>query len=288
MRRTWRRVRMGLATVTGLARQGFFIPYRYAAQTASTPSDAFSGVSKACRDAEPSFQNLLETINGYGESLSEIGSAPPPAPRWRQDWFPGLDAACAYALVRSRKPNRIVEIGCGHSTRFYARALLDEGLDTRLTAIDPAPRADLRGVGVAFIEATIQQALERDDASACFSNLAAGDVLSIDSSHILMPGTDVDILLNRILPMLSAGVLIHIHDMFLPDDYPASWEWRGYNEQLGVAPLLEGGVYSLLWSSHYVRSRMADAVAAGEFTGTMHLPDGAFESSLWIVKNDRA
>lgn len=288
MRRTWRRLRMGLATVTGLARQGYFIPYRYAAQTASTPEDSFLGVSRACKYAEPSFQGLLETINEYGKDLLEIGSAPPPAPRWKQDWFPGLDAASAYAIVRSRKPKRIVEIGCGHSTRFYARALSDDGLNTRLTAIDPAPRADLRGVGVEFIEATIQQALERDDASECFSSLASGDVLSIDSSHILMPGTDVDILLNRILPALPEGVLVHIHDMFLPDDYPASWEWRGYNEQLGVAPLLEGGGYSLLWSSHYVRTRMASVVAAGEFTGAMHLPDGAFESSLWIVKNTSA
>ena len=72
-------------------------------------------------------------------------------------------------------------------------------------------------------------------------DLAPGDVLSIDSSHILMPGTDVDILLNRVLPALPAGVLVHIHDVFLPDDYPPAWSWRGYNEQLGVAALVQGG-----------------------------------------------
>ena len=55
-----------------------------------------------------------------------------------------------------------------------------------------------------------------------------------------MPGTDVDFLLNRILPALPAGVLVHVHDVFLPDDYPADWEWRGYNEQLGVAALIQG------------------------------------------------
>ena len=71
----------------------------------------------------------------------------------------------------------------------------------------------------------------------------AGDVLFIDSSHILMPGSDVDLLLNRVLPRLPAGVLIHIHDIFLPFDYPPVWGWRAYNEQQGVLPLLATGAY---------------------------------------------
>ena len=75
-----------------------------------------------------------------------------------------------------------------------------------------------------------------------FDGLKAGDVLFIDSSHILMPGSDVDILLNRVLPRLPAGVLVHIHDIFLPFDYPAIWGWRNYNEQQGVVPLLAGPI----------------------------------------------
>ena len=63
----------------------------------------------------------------------------------------------------------------------------------------------------------------------------------IDSSHTLVPGSDVDLLLNRVLPALSAGAVVHVHDIFLPDNYPDDWAWRGYNEQLGVAPLLFGG-----------------------------------------------
>ena len=53
-----------------------------------------------------------------------------------------------------------------------------------------------------------------------------------------MPGSDVDLLLNRVLPRLPAGVLVHIHDIFLPFDYPPIWGWRAYNEQQGVLPLL--------------------------------------------------
>jgi hypothetical protein len=123
----------------------------------------------------------------------------------------------------------------------------------------------------------------QDAGTAPFAALAAGDILFIDSSHILMPGTDVDLLFNRILPALPAGVMVHVHDVFLPDDYPAEWEWRGYNEQLGVASLIQGRGYQLLWSSHYAATRMAGAVAAS-VAGTIELKDGAIESSLWLVK----
>lgn len=284
MSRTWRRFRMGMLTLSGLAKQGYFIPYRYAAQTAVTADNAFTGVADLCDQAMPVFRNWIDRLNANAGDLSAIGDSPPPAPRWRQDWFPGLDGAMAYTIVRGEQPERIVEIGCGHSTRFFARAVGDGGLGTSITAIDPAPRADLEGVGVRFIQATVQQAMERPDGQQCFRELRPGDVLSIDSSHILMPGTDVDILLNRVLPTLPSGVLVHIHDMFLPDDYPKSWSWRGYNEQLGVATLLGGAGYALLWSSHFVRTRMQDALSKGTFTQDMHVPDGACESSLWLRK----
>jgi hypothetical protein len=97
-----------------------------------------------------------------------------------------------------------------------------------------------------------------------------------------MPGSDVDILFNHVLPALPAGVLVHIHDVFLPDDYPADWEWRGYNEQLGVAALLQGGT-RLLWSSHYAATRMAADVVAS-VAGRLELKPGAHEASLWLEK----
>ncbi|MBC8240943.1 MAG: class I SAM-dependent methyltransferase, partial [Alphaproteobacteria bacterium] len=254
-RKTWRRLWMGLMTVMRIAPRGFFIPYRYASQIADTPPDSYRGVHKRYVEAEPAFLDLLSHMDSLAGAFDKIGDMPPPAPRWEQDWFPGLDAAGAYAMVRKHAPRRIIEIGCGHSTRFFARAVSDGGLTTRITAIDPAPRADLAGVGVHLVRSTIQNAgLEH------FDDLESGDVVSIDSSHILMPGTDVDILLNRVLPRLPNGTLVHIHDMFLPDDYPAPWSWRGYNEQLGVALLISGGEYRPLWASYYVRSRMQRAI----------------------------
>ena len=97
--------------------------------------------------------SLLSSIEKYRRELESIGSEPPPAPRWNQDWFPRLDAAAAYATVRETRPRRIVEVGSGHSTRFLARAVADGGLATRITAIDPRPRAAIRGLNVEWLQA---------------------------------------------------------------------------------------------------------------------------------------
>ena len=102
--------------------------------------------------------------------------------------FPRLDGAMAYALTRELRPARIVEVGSGHSTRFFARAIADGRLATRLTAIDPAPRAAIAGLPVDWLRDTVP-----DVGMAPFAALASGDFLVIDSSHVLMPGSDVDI-----------------------------------------------------------------------------------------------
>ena len=140
---------------------------------------------------------------------------------------------------------------------YSVSKIADEALGTELVCIDPAPRAPLRGLPVRWIEDVVQRA--PDD---CFARLRSGDVLFVDSSHVLMPGTDVDWLLNRVLPGLAAGVLVHFHDVFLPDSYPEPWAWRGYNEQQVVAPLLTAGGFKPVFASHYAATRMAEKVAA--------------------------
>ncbi len=208
------------------------------------------------------------------------GRPAPPTPRFDQDWFPGLDAALLYGVVRVRRPARIVEVGSGHSTRFAARAVLDAALQTEFIAIDPQPRAAIEALAptVDFRRATIQ-----DIDLVLFDRLRSGDILFIDSSHILMPGSDVDILFNRVLPRLAAGVLVHIHDVFLPDPYPPEWEWRGYNEQNVAAALIEGGGYRLIAASRFIETRMRAAYAR-DFAALPPSPPGAMASSLWLEK----
>jgi predicted O-methyltransferase YrrM len=260
--------------VLGLAQRGFFVPHRYANRVAPVDYPALAPLFEAVR---PAFDEVLQAIESHAEALRQIGGAPP-APRFDQAWFPPLDAMAAYALVRRRRPARIVEIGSGHSTRFLARAVRDGALASRITCIDPAPRAALAGLDVDWLHVLLQEAPR-----APFEALAGGDVLFVDSSHVAMPGSDVDLVLNDLLPRLAPGVLVHLHDIFLPDRYPAIWDWRGYNEQGAVGALLQGGAYALQFASHWVATRLVDRLEAGVI-GACRPPGSALESSLWLEK----
>ncbi|MHA1538777.1 MAG: class I SAM-dependent methyltransferase [Alphaproteobacteria bacterium] len=279
-----RRFLFGLASLTGLARRGFFIPYRYAGSVhqAGHRPEAIAA-SQTFAEAEQVFLDRLVEIEALAADLGRIADAPAPAPRWAQAWFPPLDACVAYAIARTRKPRRIVEVGSGHSTRFLARAIGDGGLKTTITAIDPAPRASLAGLAAGGQPVEWRRGTVQEAGQGAFSGLAGGDILFIDSSHILMPGSDVDLLFNHVLPALPKGTLVHIHDVFLPDDYPAEWDWRGYNEQLAIVPMLVGGGWKTLFASHYAETRLAPALAKS-LVADLPNPEAAPASSLWLEK----
>ena len=271
---------MGLATVLGLAERGFFIPYRYAHALPKPGARApYAALGDLLHDHEDDFRTLLDGMDGFSRALKDISGDRPPEPRWNQDWFPRLDAAVAYTLVRAGQPKHIVEVGSGHSTRFFARAMRDGEIDGRITAIDPHPRTSLLGIpNLELLRAPVQ-----DIGLQVFDSLNSGDILFIDSSHVLMPGSDVDLLINRALPALPPGVLVHFHDIFLPDDYPPGWAWRGYNEQLAVAALLTSKSYAPVFASHFVASRMREVLARSSVSRILR-PEGALESSLWLRK----
>ena len=140
---------MGLATVTGAGRWGYFIPTRFAGRAPRPGTGApYAAIEAILGDRKDRFQRVLDGLERFAPQFEAIGAQQPPAPRCRQGWFPRLDAAVAYAMVRDRAPARIVEVGSGHSTRFLARGVRDGGLATRLSAIDPRPRASLAGLDV--------------------------------------------------------------------------------------------------------------------------------------------
>jgi len=276
----WRRLRFGLSTLFGLKKRGFIIPYRYADGLPDRP--AYPALEPLFKAAVPSINCILARAETYIDQLTDLSRAPDPRPRFDQDWFPCLDALAAYTITRQKKPARIIETGAGHSTRFFALAAEDEGLATEVHAIDPAPRADLSAYG----RVQVHRHLLHETPTDFWDAIAPGDVISIDGSHILMPGTDVDYFLGEILPRVAGKALLHIHDMFLPDPYPAVWDWRGYNEQSAVAGLLASGAFEILWSSHYLRSRFGDRLA-GSAPGKLPLKSGAMEASLWLAPRQR-
>lgn len=261
-----RRIGMGFSTLLGLREQGFFSPYRHA--DAVEPPGRYAALERIFSAARPAMTAVLSDIAGAVDALAAL-AGPAPLPRWDQSWFPRLDGAAAHAVIRRHDPRRIVEVGSGHSTRMLAHAA---GQGTRIDCIDPAPRADITALPV-----TLHRTVLAPGHFALFEALEPGDIAFFDSSHILWPGSDVDMILNRIIPVLRPGVLIHIHDILLPDPYPDQWAWRGYTEQNGVAPLLLGAA-DVVFSSHYALTRMG----AGDVVARLPIPDGAVETSLWL------
>ena len=267
----WRRLALGLPTILGMAPRGWFIPHRYAPSLPPPGAQPpYAAIEALFEREQAQFASVLDAVDAQATALEGLRTI------LDQAWFPPLDAAVAYALVRARKPRRIVEVGSGHSTRVLARALCGVG---EIVAIDPDPRADILGLpGVRVVPSTLQSA-----PADTFDGLQAGDALFVDSSHILMPGSDVDILFNRVLPRLPAGMLVHIHDIFLPFDYPAAWGWRNYNEQQGVLPLLLTGAYAPLFSSVWTERRLGERLSRS-VVPRLPQPAGAMAASLWLEK----
>lgn len=271
LRGRWRRLMLGLPTILGLKPGGWFIPHRYAPLLPPPGAQPpYAAVEALFDQNQSTFTGMIDLLDAHAAELEKLG------PLLDQAWFPALDAAMAYVMVRERKPRRIVEVGSGHSTRVLAKASAGA---VEIMAIDPFPRADIAGLpGVTVVASTLQAA-----PSLPFDGMMAGDLLFIDSSHILMPGSDVDFLLNRVLPRLPAGTLVHIHDIYLPFDYPAMWGWRNYNEQQGVLPLLTTAAYKPLFSSVWAERRLTDRLARS-VVARLPRPADALSASLWLEK----
>ncbi len=139
--------------------------------------------------------------------------------------FESCDAEILYCMIRRFKPSRMVEIGAGFSTRLSAKALLTNqgtgNVPAGLFAIEPFPDKVLRA-GFSGLTRLIQKKAEEVELEF-FQTLGKNDILFIDSSHVVRTGGDVVYEYLEILPRLRPGVLVHIHDIFLPSDYPRKW-----------------------------------------------------------------
>lgn len=141
---------------------------------------------------------------------------------YHNGYFESCDAEIAYCMVRHRKPRRIIEIGSGYSTRVMAAALRAnlerDGIAGDLITVDPCPER-LPKSGLKDLVTVVAEPVQRLDIGL-FDLLGAGDIVFIDSSHVVAVGSDVVREYLQILPRLKPGVLVHLHDIFLPSDYP--------------------------------------------------------------------
>lgn len=157
-------------------------------------------------------------------------------PSWINKWLDGLDTLALYGFVAERKPAQYLEIGSGYSTKVVRRAIQDHKLPTRITSIDPFPRAEID----VLCDMVIRRPLQDVDLKQ-FEALSRGDILFLDGSHRCFMNSDVSVFFLDILPNLNPGVLVHIHDIDLPYDYmPERAEWY-YSEQYLLATSLLAG-----------------------------------------------
>jgi hypothetical protein len=258
---------------------GFYVPYRYASSIQERKNLTYFWLKEILDANKENFENFVEELEKYSSRFDQFRNENPQnknQPRFNNEWFSGIDAAAAYGMVRKYHPERILEIGSGHSTRFLTQAIRDEGLNTHFHSIDPVPRRDIDEICSEITRAPVDQVPVSE-----FKKLGKNNFLFLDGSHIALPGTDADYIFGEVFPILKPGVIIHVHDIFLPWGYPKEWQIRRYNEQNVLLGILGGKRFEILFPSQYVRrtlGKSCDSVAP--------LQKGAFESSFWMQVRD--
>ena len=181
------------------------------------------------------------------------------------DQYPVLDAEFLYAALLRFRPKMMIEVGSGFSSLITAevnRRCLGGAL--QFSCIEPYPRQFLID-GVEGITQLVRERIEDVDLGF-FDRLGEGDILFIDSSHVSKVGSDVNYLFFEVLPRLRSGVMVQVHDIFLPDEYPKAWvidQNRNWNEQYLLRAFLQfNRAWEVMWAAHFMGTRHTQAVQA--------------------------
>ena len=200
---------------------------------------------------ERAFPGLALNLDRQLENLERIAPAAAAQP-WSErpqgrlrygfdnpNFGPG-EALLLWAMFSDLAPRRVIEIGAGWSTRAILDVrdlLLDGSLD--VTAIEPYASTVIPEL-MSEPDVQVIQTAVQDTGVARFLTLEANDVLFVDSSHVVKFGSDVQFILNEVLPRLAAGVRVHFHDVMYPFEYPLEWvrQGRNWNEAYALRSFL--------------------------------------------------
>jgi Methyltransferase domain len=229
--------------------------------------------------------DLLDDIGHYaGEFVEEpfpsLGAECFP---WHNHFYTALDALTLYTLIRRGKPKRIVEIGSGYSTHVSLTAVRKNGVG-QVVCIEPYPTEVLRKVGaeVRIIESKVQ---ELD--LGFFESLGSGDILFIDSSHVSAFQSDVNFEFLKLLPRIKPGVLVHVHDIFFPWEYPKEWvarlRWLWNEQYLLYGLMIENPRWELIMPTFYTWNKHAEMLRARITAPVPLLFNGG---SIWFRRLD--
>ena len=199
------------------------------------------------------YSDLLGGFLPFRESFARIPLPPDPAdpraPNWNNGMLPALDTIALYGLLVMEAPSTYVEIGSGNSTKFARRAIDDNRLATKIVSVDPHPRAECDLI----CDEIIREPFERIDLGL-FDRVGSGDVVFLDGSHRCFTNSDATVFFMDVMPFLPPGALIHIHDIWLPDDYPPAWSDRFYSEQYLLAAwlLAQSSTYEVVLPNFFI------------------------------------
>lgn len=215
-------------------------------------------------DIDLNKESQFRLLNQYAQFYEDLPFPEKQKPECRyyydNTFYCYSDAIFLYSFLRKHKPKRIVEIGSG----FSSAVMLDTVdryslLRPEITFIEPYPdrlKSLLRSDDedhVRIIDKTIQEV-----PADFFSSLESGDFLFIDSSHVVKCGSDLQLLLFDIFPLLPAGIFVHFHDVFYPFEYPSEWlkEGRYWNESYFLRAFLS---YNFEWRIYFFNSYVSTA-----------------------------
>jgi hypothetical protein len=201
--------------------------------------------------------------------------------------YGSVDGEILYCMIRHFKPALLFEIGAGKTTLLSAQAILENeresGSKCRFVSCEPYPDATVAAglPGLSELRRTGVQDIPLKE----FEALGENDILFIDSSHVLKIGSDVQYEYLEILPRLKKGVLVHVHDIFLPAEYPKDWIKKlhyFWNEQyLLQAFLAFNDSFEVLWAGNFMRLKHARELEAA-FSSFKR--EGTLPGSFWMRK----
>jgi len=155
------------------------------------------------------------------------------APYWKNDFLPGLDIVALYTILTKANPEVYLEIGSGNSTKVAFKAKKEQKLKSKIVSIDPFPRAEIDNLS----DEVIRTPLEEFDLDY-FETLPKNTIIFVDNSHRVLPNSDATVFFMEVLPKLASGTIVHIHDIYIPDDYPQFMCDRFYSEQYTLAAFI--------------------------------------------------
>jgi predicted O-methyltransferase YrrM len=218
----------------------------------------------------PKYRSRFESFRD--SSLNTVGF------QYANGFFTSPDAEVLYTLVRSTRPRQILEVGCGNSTKIIRQAIIDGGFDCRHRCIDPNPRAEISKLANTVFQVQIQSLKPAE----LIRDLTNGDIVFIDTSHEVKPANDVAYIYGRLLPFLPCGVLVHVHDIFLPYEYPVGWvrdQGLAWGEQYLVQTMLMNSEqWEVLWPGYYLQRTLA------EFSSYFPHTHVGLAQSMWLRK----